>query len=108
MDNERTKSTESDETDGQAHSPTTGLTGDAVGQAASPTAEAANPTPPATSSVRYTLTPRTAPLASKKAGSIMPSFGASAIRAETEDDDGYDPYSDRQPSQRLFEEDPWS
>lgn len=30
------------------------------------------------------------------------------IRAENEDDDGYDPYSDRPPiSEPLFEEDPW-
>lgn len=30
------------------------------------------------------------------------------IRAENEDDDGYDPYSDRRPNpEPLFEEDPW-
>ncbi|RGS50945.1 MULTISPECIES: hypothetical protein [unclassified Olsenella] len=30
------------------------------------------------------------------------------IRAENEDDDGYDPYSDRQPHpEPLFERDPW-
>lgn len=30
------------------------------------------------------------------------------IRAENEDDDGYDPYSDRRPVQEpLFERDPW-
>ena len=29
-------------------------------------------------------------------------------RAETEDDDGYDPYSDRTTSQPLFERDPWN
>lgn len=30
------------------------------------------------------------------------------IRAENEDDDGYDPYSDRQPEpEPLFERDPW-
>lgn len=30
------------------------------------------------------------------------------LRAENEDDDGYDPYSDRLPSREpLFEEDPW-
>lgn len=28
-------------------------------------------------------------------------------RPATEDDDGYDPYSDRQPKDPLFEEDPW-
>ena len=34
------------------------------------------------------------------------------LRAENEDDDGYDPYSDRRPSpesrEPLFERDPWS
>jgi hypothetical protein len=31
------------------------------------------------------------------------------VRTENEDDDGYDPYSDRQPAQEpLFEEDPWN
>lgn len=30
------------------------------------------------------------------------------IRAENEDDDGYDPYSDRRPEREpLFEPDPW-
>lgn len=30
------------------------------------------------------------------------------VRAENEDDDGYDPYSDRRPSpEPLFERDPW-
>ncbi len=31
------------------------------------------------------------------------------IRAENEDDDGYDPYSDRPPArEQLFERDPWA
>ncbi len=31
-----------------------------------------------------------------------------SIRAENEDDDGYDPYSDRRPEpEPLFERDPW-
>ena len=29
------------------------------------------------------------------------------VRAENEDDDGYDPYSDRQEPRPLFERDPW-
>ena len=29
------------------------------------------------------------------------------IRAENEDDDGYDPYSDRRETNPLFERDPW-
>ena len=31
------------------------------------------------------------------------------VRAENEDDDGYDPYSDRRPDpEPLFERDPWA
>ena len=42
---------------------------------------------------------------SKKAQVVGPEFA----RAENEDDDGYDPYSDRRPvSEPLFERDPWS
>ena len=42
---------------------------------------------------------------SKKAQVVDPEFA----RAEIEDDDGYDPYSDRRPvSEPLFERDPWS
>ena len=42
---------------------------------------------------------------SKKAQVVDPEFA----RAENEDDDSYDPYSDRRPvSEPLFERDPWS
>ena len=42
---------------------------------------------------------------SKKAQVVDPEFA----RAENEDDDGYDPYSDCRPvSEPLFERDPWS
>ena len=42
---------------------------------------------------------------SKKAQVVDPEFA----RAENDDDDGYDPYSDRRPvSDPLFERDPWS
>ena len=38
-----------------------------------------------------------------------PRYQDPCIRAENEDDDGYDPYSDRRPEpEPLFEEDPWS
>lgn len=31
------------------------------------------------------------------------------VRAENEDDDGYDPYSDRRPAKEpLFQQDPWA
>lgn len=41
----------------------------------------------------------------KKKQEIDPEFA----RAENENDDGYDPYSDRRPvSEPLFERDPWS
>ena len=43
-------------------------------------------------------------LASKKSAPKQSEF----IRAENEDDDGYDPYSDRRPEvEPLFERDPW-
>ena len=43
-------------------------------------------------------------LTSKKSASKQSEF----IRAENEDDDGYDPYSDRRPEvEPLFERDPW-
>ena len=43
-------------------------------------------------------------LAPKKSASKRSEF----IRAENEDDDGYDPYSDRHPEvEPLFERDPW-
>lgn len=32
---------------------------------------------------------------------------ACAVRPENEDDDGYDPWSDRQPVDSFWEEDPW-
>lgn len=42
------------------------------------------------------------------AGADRPSPYASFIRAENEDDDGYDPYSDRPArAEPLFERDPW-
>ncbi|ADK67219.1 hypothetical protein Olsu_0085 [Olsenella uli DSM 7084] len=43
------------------------------------------------------------------AASPVDSDGRTAfLRAENEDDDGYDPYSDRRPDpEPLFERDPW-
>ena len=35
-------------------------------------------------------------------------FDKYCIRAEREDDDGYDPYSDRVERTPLFERDPWA
>ena len=41
-------------------------------------------------------------------GAHTASGGDDCIRAENEDDDGYDPYSDRKPPRDpLFERDPW-
>lgn len=38
-----------------------------------------------------------------------PEYDDPCIRAENEDDDGYDPYSDRRPDpEPLFECDPWA
>lgn len=45
-------------------------------------------------------------LAQAHAGAAHPTDPC--IRAENEDDDGYDPYSDRRPEpEPLFEENPW-
>ena len=49
-----------------------------------------------------------APAASKPAPKPAPKPRDPYIRAENEDDDGYDPYSDRRPEcEPLFEADPW-
>ncbi len=76
----------------------------------------------------YTLKPQTTPLPSATAGkgasrcaregAFAPANDGPAaneqpandpfIRAEAEDDDGYDPYSDRPPApEEAFQEDPW-
>ncbi len=50
----------------------------------------------------------TAPAASKASPKPAPKPRDPCIRAENEDDDGYDPYSDRRPEREpLFEADPW-
>ena len=57
-----------------------------------------------------TNTPATdaAPAAPKPAPKPRPSRATPISRAENEDDDGYDPYSDRRPEREpLFEADPW-
>ena len=54
--------------------------------------------------------------AARPAASVAPARAAEPsrasdpfVRAENEDDDGYDPYSDRRPDpEPLFERDPWS
>ncbi len=68
----------------------------------------------------YTLKPTYTPVKPQGEGAGSPAGGApdrpdspSAgagdpnIRAENEDDDGYDPYSDRREERPLFERDPW-
>lgn len=53
---------------------------------------------------------RTAPVGGSKQESLRKAEAPSDpfIRAENEDDDGYDPYSDRLPEpEPLFERDPW-
>lgn len=48
---------------------------------------------------------RTAPAEAKRPARVNDEF----LRAEAEDDDGYDPYSDRRPEpEPLFQRDPWS
>ena len=49
-----------------------------------------------------------APAAPKPASKPAPNPRDPYIRAENEDDDGYDPYSDRRPEREpFFEADPW-
>ena len=50
----------------------------------------------------------TTPAAPKPAPRPAPKPCDPFIRAENEDDDGYDPYSDRRPEREpMFEADPW-
>ena len=42
-----------------------------------------------------------------RAGSPSTTASDPVIRAENEDDDGYDPYSDRREERPLFEQNPW-
>ena len=73
----------------------------AVSQVAAP---ATTVTPQVAAQVKPQVTTRK-DADSKKAQVVDPEFA----RAENEDDDGYDPYSDRRPvSEPLFERDPWS
>lgn len=56
--------------------------------------------------------PESAPVAPKPASKPAPKPAPKPrdpyIRAENEDDDGYDPYSDRRPEREpMFEADPW-
>lgn len=57
---------------------------------------------------RYRVRPVTTPVA--PADPTTPAPGSDPfLRPAAEDDDGYDPYSDRRPvSEPLFERDPWA
>ena len=81
----------------------------AAAEVATQVAAAATATPQATATAASQVTARKdaarKDVDSKKAQVVDPEFA----RAENEDDDGYDPYSDRRPvSEPLFERDPWS
>ena len=84
----------------------------AAATAASQVATPATTAAPQVAAPATTVTPQVAAQGatrkgddSKKAQVVDPEF----TRAENEDDDGYDPYSDRRPvSEPLFERDPWS
>lgn len=55
---------------------------------------------------RYILRPVTEPVADKKKGSTKTTDPF--LRPAAEDDDGYDPFSDRPPTpEPEFQEDPW-
>jgi len=77
-------------------------------QGVAPATTAASQVAPQVAAPATTATPQGAARKdadSKKAQVVDPEFA----RAENEDDDGYDPYSDRRPvSEPLFERDPWS
>ena len=76
----------------------------AVKAAATAAPQGAAPATTAASQVKPQVTTRK-DADSKKAQVVDPEFA----RAENEDDDGYDPYSDRRPvNEPLFERDPWS
>lgn len=85
---------------------------DEVNKAEKPEAQAAATAAPRGAAPATTAASQVAPQGatrkgddSKKAQVVDPEFA----RAENEDDDGYDPYSDRRPvSEPLFERDPWS
>lgn len=51
--------------------------------------------------------PGSRPDASREAGGRSGASGDPFLRAATEDDDGYDPYSDRREEPPLFEPSPW-
>ncbi len=56
-----------------------------------------------------TSSPQTSPSSSSAEARAAEEEKREFIRAENEDDDGYDPYSDRRPvSEPLFERDPWN
>ena len=62
----------------------------------------------------YTIKLQTTPLPGKAGKGPIPGSPSEQpandpfIRAENEDDDGYDPYSDRPPTpEPLFQENPW-
>ncbi len=47
--------------------------------------------------------------ANERPEAVAPAPVDPCVRAENEDDDGYDPYSDRRPApEPMFERDPWS
>lgn len=60
-----------------------------------------------TASVGQNASAKVKPAQSQLRPSAAHSFGSSQIRAANEDDDGYDPYSDRVERRPLFERDPW-
>ncbi|MEG0303345.1 hypothetical protein [Gordonibacter sp.] len=69
-----------------------------------------NPASPRAPHKRYTLRPTVTPIAAtadseRSEGALPPADPF--LRAAHEDDDGYDPYSDRREEPPLFEREPW-
>lgn len=78
--------------------------------AAQPDADKPLPSPAPARKPRYTLRPVVKPLGGGDAGGVSGKTPKPVPRAENEDDDGYDPYSDFHDGNAAaptFEADPW-
>lgn len=72
-------------------------------------AESGVPAAPAAPATSATIAPAAAAAPAAPADKVSEEERRAFYRAENEDDDGYDPYSDRRPMpEPLFERDPWA
>ena len=68
--------------------------------------EDANETKMGAGNATFSVKPTTIPV-TKAQSQAKGTADSAYLRAENEDDDGYDPYSDRRSEPPLFEADPW-